>query len=497
MAEDKRGQPRESDRPRQGSDQPQRGLARPHQGSDPLQRGSARPRQGPDQPQRGSARPRQGSDQPERGLARPRQGSDLPQRRSDRPRQGSGRPLQRSIQPPRGLDPGLRESLRREREQYEQESNQPPSEPEQKPRPRKSVRRRRSTKARVAGAFLYVLFVIGASAILATLGWTWACDLLGLNKAYASVIVTITDDTRLESIVDILEENGLIEYKFLFKLYARFSHAEDKIAPGTYQLDTEMDYHALVSNLGSSSATRQETDVTIPEGYTLDQIFSLLEERGVSTVEKLRDMAANWNYAFDWLQDIPLGDYHRLEGYLFPDTYTFQMGENPKYVINKMLVNFDIKMDEYMARYTGEEAQYSLHDIVTIASMIEKETDGTSSDERSDYKNIASVIYNRLENPNAETAGYLQIAATLVYINGGRVPTEADKSINSPYNTYLRQGLPAGPISNPGMESLLAAMEPDSTGYYYYVLNPETKQHEYSRTYAEHQALLHLYYGND
>ena len=363
-------------------------------------------------------------------------------------------------------------------------------------RPRKSAKRRRSVKSRVAGAFLYVLFVIGLSAILATLGWVWACDLLGLNKEHVSVIVRIEDDTEFGDVVDLLEKDGLIEYKFLFKLYAWFSHAEDKIVPGEYELDTEMDYRALVANMGSSSTTRQTTDVTIPEGYTIDQIFKLLEDRGVSTVDKLQDMAAEWDYAFDWLQDIPLGDYHRLEGYLFPDTYTFQMGENPKYVINKMLVNFDAKMDEYMAQYTGEEAQYSLHDIVTIASMIEKETDGTNNDERNDYKSIASVIYNRLENPEAETVGLLQIDATLVYINGGRVPVEADKAIDSPYNTYLYKGLPAGPISNPGMQSLLAAMEPDSTNYYYYVLNPETRQHEYSRTYAEHQALVDRYSSN-
>ena len=173
------------------------------------------------------------------------------------------------------------------------------------------------------------------------------------------------------------------------------------------------------------------------------------------------------------------------------------MGGNPKYVINKMLVNFDDKMEQYMAQYTGEEAAYSLRDIVIIASMIEKETDGTNDDERSDYKNIASVIYNRLEHPDGETAGFLQLDATLVYINGGRVPTLEDTAIDSPYNTYLYKGLPAGPISNPGMTSLLAAMEPDRTGYYYYVPNPETGLHEYSRTYAEHQALLERYYGND
>ena len=363
-----------------------------------------------------------------------------------------------------------------------------PSQPQ--PRPKKRVKRRRSAGARVAGAFLYALFVIGLSAVLATLGWVWACDLLGLNKEYASTEITIEEDTRFSDVVDTLEKEGLIEYKFLFKLYAQFSHAEDKIAPGKYELNTEMDYRALVSNMGVSSATRQTTDITIPEGYTIDQVFALLDERGVTSVDKLQDMAANWNYAFDWLQGIPLGDYHRLEGYLFPDTYTFQLGENPKYVINKMLVNFDAKMDEYMARFSGEEAAYSLHDIVTIAAMIEKETDGE------DYKTIASVIYNRLENPAAETVGYLQIDATLVYLNGGKVPTLADREIDSPYNTYKYQGLPKGPISNPGMASLMAAMNPEDTKYYFYVLNPETKRHEFSRTYAEHDALVQRYQSN-
>ncbi len=358
------------------------------------------------------------------------------------------------------------------------------------PTHRRKPTRRRSTAARVAGAFLYVLLVIGASGVLATVGWVWACDLLGLNKEAASAEIIIDDSTEFSSVVDTLEEKGLIQYKFLFKLYAWFSHAEDKIAPGTYELNTEMDYHALVSSMGSSSSTRKTADVTIKEGLTIDQVFELLDDRGVTSLDKLRDMAANYDYAFDWLRERPLGDYHRLEGYLFPDTYTFELGENPKYVINKMLVNFDAKMDEYMAQYTGEDIQYSLHDIVTIAAMIEKETDGE------DYKTIASVIYNRLENPAAETVGYLQIDATLVYLNGGKVPTVADRAIDSPYNTYLYKGLPAGPISNPGMTSLLAAMNPADTSYYYYVLNPETKQHEYSRTYAEHEALVQRYQGN-
>ena len=369
------------------------------------------------------------------------------------------------------------------------QSRRPQREPSQS-QTRRATKRRRTALSRVAGALLYVLLVIAGSAALSTVGWVLACDLLGLNKEPITTEIVIEDDTQFSEVVDTLEKEGLIEYKFLFKLYAAFSHAESKIAPGTYELNSEMDYHALVSNMGSSSATRQTTDITIKEGLTIDQIFDLLADRGVTSVEKLQDMAANYDYAFDWLEDRPLGDYHRLEGYLFPDTYTFELGENPKYVLNKMLVNFDDKMDEYMPALAAEGAPYSLHDIVIIASMIEKETDSE------DYRTISSVIYNRLTNPQAETVGYLQIDATLVYLNGGKVPTLADREIDSPYNTYKYQGLPAGPISNPGMASLSAAMDPDSTSYYFYVLNPETKRHEFSRTYAEHNALVQRYQGN-
>lgn len=362
--------------------------------------------------------------------------------------------------------------------------------------------RQRSYGARLAGACLYALLVVVISAVLATVGWTWANDLLALDKEYTSTIFTVpneaivtvevtdeegnvylADRADLDLITQQLKDEGLINHKFLFRLYAWFSKADQKIVPGTYELDTEMDYRALVVNMGRSSATRQTIDVTVPEGYTVDQIFQLLDAKGVSTVKELEDMAANWPYKWEFLQELPLGDYHRLEGYLFPDTYTFYLGEDPKYVLNKMLLRFNEQMGKYYELFT-EESPYTLHEVVILASLIEKETDGD------DYKTIASVLYNRLNNPAAETAGFLQVDAALVYVNGGRVPTTQDKEMDSPYNTYKNKGLPPTPIANPGMASLYAALEPDSTGYFFYALNPATGKHEFSRTYQEHMNRL-------
>ena len=374
-------------------------------------------------------------------------------------------------------------------------------------------KRRRRRRLSAVGALFYVAFVIGVSTFVATYGWTLANDVLALNKVDHSAVITLPEsifsekeievetdevdeneepimETKLVDSADIgyvaqrLKEGGLIEHEWLFKVFCVVTKSDIKLRPGTYTLDTDMDYLAIVTNLGSASTSRATVTVTFTEGSTVDQIFEQLEKKGVASVEDLQNMAANHPYKFSFLQEIPLGDYHRLEGYLFPDTYNFYVGDDPKYVINKLLLNFDARFTDEMRKRVAE-SEYSIHDILTIASLIEKETDGT------DEKIIASVIYNRLNS--RETAGKLQIDATLVYINGGRNPVEADKEIDSPYNTYLYEGLPAGPIANPGMAAIRAAMNPDKTNYYYYVLNPNSNRHEYSTNYRDHVNLVNKY----
>ena len=347
---------------------------------------------------------------------------------------------------------------------------------------RSSNTRRRKTRAGLSGAAIYAIFVIGVSALLACIGWVAANDVLALNKPEKTATITITNDDSFGDVAEKLKDEGLIEYKFLFNLFATFTRSKDDVVAGTFTLNTDMDYRALLSGMSANSATRATVTVTIPEGYTVDQIFTLLEEKGVASVEDLQDMAANHDYAFSFLQDLELGDYHRLEGYLYPDTYEFTTPQNPLYVINKMLVRFDEQFTDAMRQEVADSGR-TIHEIITIASMIEKETDGN------DRADIASVIYNRLNNPSGGTQGYLQIDATLAYINGGKVPTEADKSIDSPYNTYLYKGLPAGPISNPGLESIKAAMNPNSTSYYYYALGDDGVHH-FFKTLREQQNFI-------
>ena len=362
-------------------------------------------------------------------------------------------------------------------------------------------RRRRRRRLGAWGALLYVVLVIGVSALLAGLGWIWAGDVLALNKAEITATITLPDDiftyteeTNEEGetvtvshadvgyVADQLKQNDIIEYKWLFKLFCSFTNGSEKMTSGTYTLSTTMDYSAIIRNLSAKSSARTEVTVVIPEGSTLKQIFEILEENGVATVEELTDTAANYDFKFSFLKDvIPLGDATRLEGYLFPDTYIFYQNMDPVQALNKMILRFDEVFTDEMREEAAANGQ-TVHDIVTIASMIEKETTGN------DQTDIAEVIYNRLYNPTSETAGYLNIDATIQYILPERKErlTAEDLAIDSPYNTYLYTGLPAGPIASPGQASLRAAMNPSGNGYYFYALGDDG-EHHFFRTYQEQE----------
>ena len=346
----------------------------------------------------------------------------------------------------------------------------------------RSKKRRPSAGRTASFVLLYVAGDIGASVLLACVGWILAGDVLALNKEQKEATITISNEDSFGDVVDMLKDEGLIEYKWLFRLFSAVSGGSDKVTMGTYTLNTDMDYSALLNGMSANSATKAEVTVTITEGMNLSQIFELMEERGVATAENLNEQAANYDYAFDFLQDIPLGDANRLEGFLYPDTYQFYTPHNTIYAINKMLVRFDEIYDETMRAQVADSG-YSLREILTIASLIERETDGE------DQAKIASVIYNRLNNPNAGTQGYLQIDATLVYLNGGKQPTEADKAIDSPYNTYKYKGLPPAPIANPGKTAIQAALNPESTDYFYYALGDDGKHH-FFEGYDQMQAFL-------
>lgn len=352
------------------------------------------------------------------------------------------------------------------------------------PQPSSGEPKRNNAPVRRTGclsAIIYFLFVIGASAFLAGMGWLCADDVLALTKEDTTAPIEIAEDDSIAEIADKLHEAGIVRYPFLFRLYAKFSNAEAKINPGSYEVKGTMDYRALVSAMRSTSSYRAVVSVTIPEGFTVEQILLRLSDSGVNTYEKLLDVCENYDFEYSFLEDLPKGKY-RLEGFMFPDTYDFYVNENPVAAINKLLANFNRKMTASL-REKIDASEYTMREILTIASLIEKEA--ANNDERG---KISSVIHNRLNSKNLRL---LQIDATIQYIlpeRKGLLTTE-DTLIDNPYNTYKYEGLPPGPICNPGIASIKAALDPDDTKYYFYALTEEGV-HAFSRTAEEHQQII-------
>lgn len=355
----------------------------------------------------------------------------------------------------------------------------PPAAAPQQPTPTDTVptgktrkKQRRSLPTNIAEGVIYVGGILLISFILATIGWRWAGDVLALNKEPLTASVTITEGESLGDVTAELKEKGLVKYGYLFQLFASFTHKAEKITAGSYELSTVMDYSALLNNISSTSAYRETVTVTIPEGYTVEEIFKLMENKGVCSYNDLLKVAQEETFDFDFLKDVKTTKEKRLEGYLFPDTYEFYKGADAKNVINTMLKNFDERFDSKMEAEM-QLLGYSKNDIIIMASIIEKETDG------GDQRNIASVLQNRLKNTWATPKGYLQVDSTIQYLLKERKKklTDKDLEIDSPYNTYKNPGLPIGPICNPGLTAIEAALEPNKTNYYYFMLGKDGTTH--------------------
>ncbi|MDR0382297.1 MAG: endolytic transglycosylase MltG [Oscillospiraceae bacterium] len=364
-----------------------------------------------------------------------------------------------------------------------QKANQPtrkPASPGTRPASKRPLPKRPRANTGCLSGLLYFLFIVGISALLTGFGWLSANEVLGLSKPEGTVTVTVKAPVTIGEIADDLKEKGVIQYKWLFTLYAGVTDAESDIEPGTYEIRTNFDYMAIVHAMDGRSDARVVVKVVIPEGYTMREIFALLEENKVSTAAKLWETARSHVFPFDFLEELPEAD-NRLEGYLFPDTYEFYVNENPVDVLSKMLMNFDRKFTDDMREYL-EGIDYTMREIVIIASMIEKEAAGAD-----DAPLISSVIMNRLRS---DRFPYLQIDATILYALPEHKTqlTEADLRVDSPYNTYVHPGLPPGPIASPGKLSLMAALEPEDTDYYYYAVNKDGV-HQFSRTEAEHNKI--------
>ena len=336
-------------------------------------------------------------------------------------------------------------------------------------------------KKGIGGTIKYLIMILVISAVLAGSGILLCNDLFALAKPDKDITVTIPEDASVSEVSKLLDKSGVINYGSFFHLFTSTVYKDIQFRPGMWTLNSDMDYREIINQIRLTS--KSTVTVTIPEGYTVNDIIDTLVKNGLSSKQELQSAMQNDTFNYDFLPDDLGNQTNRLEGYLFPDTYEFYLSDSADTIINKMLGNFENKLnstsDGKSLTQICKEKNLDVSDMVIIASITQKES--VNAD---DMYNVSSVIHNRLNN--AAEYPYLNMDTTVVYAVGHKNLTKADLKSDSPYNTYTSKGLPPGPICNPGMDALKAAASPNQTDYYYFVADDAGTKHLYAKTLAEH-----------
>lgn len=278
-----------------------------------------------------------------------------------------------------------------------------------------------------------------------------------------------------------LKEQGFIKSNIFFRLYAMVSNKSFKLQAGIYNLSPSMSIASIVKKIATGNVIKNT--ITIIEGWDAQDIAKYLEVKNIVLEKDFLDaVKKDWSQEYAFFKDKP--KTLNIEGYIFPDTYQIARGQSPEEILKTILSHFDKKLTAELRNEIASQKK-SIFQIITMASMIEKEVQ-TSEDK----KIVSGILWKR----NAQGMP-LQVDATVNYVTGkhDRGVSISDTKIDSPYNTYKYYGLPKGPISNPGMDSIEAATYPTESPYWYYISANGTGETIFSKTLEEHNAAVAKY----
>ncbi|MDF2925033.1 MAG: mltG [Paenibacillaceae bacterium] len=331
----------------------------------------------------------------------------------------------------------------------------------------------------VAASVVFVVLAAGGAAVY------YAYRSLQPLAAGESKEIVIPAGTGSAGIADILEQEGIIRNKLAYTMYLRYQQQGDRFQAGRYEMKPGMTLDEITDKMNQGDVIKEEMmRYTIPEGFTVVQIAEKLAAEGLIDKDAFLALAneeKEWPVA--WTGTIPKdGNLRsRLEGYMFPETYEMKKGSTEQDILLRMLSEWDKKKEQLAGwEQALAERKLTLHEVLTVASLIEREV--VVDEER---PVVAGVIYNRLDKKMP-----LQIDATIQYLFDKPKERlfEKDLQIESPYNTYLHTGLPPGPIANPGLASIKAALWPATTQYFFYVTKKDgTGAHLFAETFEEHK----------
>ncbi len=338
-----------------------------------------------------------------------------------------------------------------------------------------------------------VVIIFFCSAVLSTYGISCINDVLALNRKDELVTVSIEKDADYKDIIDALGDSGLIKHEWFCKLITKFRHFDEKsYLNGLHYLTADMGVEGMLTAMLENQTSDKTIRLSFPEGWTIPQIINKLDENNVCPAEYIYTALKEVEFEYGFIDSIPQDSArcYALEGYIFPDTYDFfvsekqnGIGENPTSIINKFLGNFESKWSEVYTK-RAEELGLTKDEVIIIASIIQKE-----AADKSQMGKVSSVIHNRLNNPSSYPT--LGCDSTKKYVSSYLAPvlgTAGASSYLSGYDTNsIRSGLPVGPICNPGVDAIEAALNPDDTDYFYFCHNEAGKIYM-AKTYSEFQA---------
>lgn len=346
----------------------------------------------------------------------------------------------------------------------------------------------------VGSRLLPLAIAAAALAVVGLVAWVISCTPGTILQSEPSVAVLPTPSGTDVISVEVasgegagdisrrLEEAGVIQSARLFRILVALMGVEDEMVAGRYEFDRGMPTLQVIGRLRLGITT--PITVTVPEGLRAEEVALVMEREGVVAAEDFRRALASEGYDFDFLAERPPGA--GLEGYLFPATYGFSRGMRAEEVVRRMLVAFDTQMTPELRR-EARDAGFSLHEAVTLASIVEREA--VRPEERS---LIAGVFLNRLRlgmpldaDPTVQYAVAGDPGSVESFGFWKRGLTMEDLHVASPYNTYMNRGLPPGPIANPGLASLEAVARPAQTDYLYFVARKDWS-HAFAETFEEH-----------
>lgn len=314
--------------------------------------------------------------------------------------------------------------------------------------------------------------------IIVAIGWLYLNQIYSAPQEaenYVSAEFVIEPGQGMSLIAENLQAQNLLHNTFHFKSYILLKQLQAKFKVGTYDLNNQMSVKEIATELTKDREPKQEIKVTILEGWNNAQIAQKISEQfDYSQDEVLKVMADPDNFDYSFLKDLP--EDATLEGFLYPDTYLFYEDATIEEILIKFLDNFDVKLTPGLSEEITNQ-QKSVFEIVTLASIVEKEMFGYEN-----RKIVAGIFQNRLADNYP-----LQSDATVNYITqkGTTRPSLEDTKLDNPYNTYQNAGLPPGPICNPSIEAIKAVIYAEPTEYYFF-LTTQDNEIIFSRTHEEH-----------